>query len=179
MHGKLRRMQQCPLVNVACGSGKLGLRATRRPIRACGLTAAPPADYYSPPGHYESLPPILLALQSPLNANSALAACLLRLRPIIALITRSSPSTALTVHQLFSPGAAMSNVLQEVLAANQGYAADFGAKAKLAMPPARRFAILTCMDARLDPAKFAGLAEAMRTSFVTQAAAPVTMPFVR
>jgi carbonic anhydrase len=27
------------------------------------------------------------------------------------------------------------------------------------MPPARRFAVLTCMDARLDPAKFAGLAE--------------------
>ncbi|WP_417349450.1 beta-class carbonic anhydrase [Ferrimonas sp.] len=27
------------------------------------------------------------------------------------------------------------------------------------MPPARQFAILTCMDARLDPAKFAGLAE--------------------
>jgi carbonic anhydrase len=53
----------------------------------------------------------------------------------------------------------MSNVLQEVLAANQRYAADFGDKTKLAMPPARRFAILTCMDARLDPAKFAGLAE--------------------
>jgi len=27
------------------------------------------------------------------------------------------------------------------------------------MPPARRFAVLTCMDARLDPAKYAGLAE--------------------
>jgi carbonic anhydrase len=27
------------------------------------------------------------------------------------------------------------------------------------MPPARRFAVLTCMDARLDPAKFAGLSE--------------------
>jgi carbonic anhydrase len=53
----------------------------------------------------------------------------------------------------------MSKVLQEVLDANKAYAADFGAKAKLAMPPARRFAILTCMDARLDPAKFAGLAE--------------------
>jgi carbonic anhydrase len=53
----------------------------------------------------------------------------------------------------------MSNILQEVLAANQRYAADFGDKAKLAMPPARHFAILTCMDARLDPAKFAGLAE--------------------
>jgi carbonic anhydrase len=53
----------------------------------------------------------------------------------------------------------MSNISQEVLAANQRYAADFGDKAKLAMPPARHFAILTCMDARLDPAKFAGLAE--------------------
>jgi carbonic anhydrase len=29
----------------------------------------------------------------------------------------------------------------------------------LAMPPARKFAILTCMDARLDPAKYAGLSE--------------------
>jgi carbonic anhydrase len=53
----------------------------------------------------------------------------------------------------------MSNILQEVLAANQRYATDFGDKAKLAMSPARHFAILTCMDARLDPAKFAGLTE--------------------
>jgi carbonic anhydrase len=53
----------------------------------------------------------------------------------------------------------MSKILEEVLAANQKYAANFGEKAKLAMPPARHFAVLTCMDARLDPAKFAGLAE--------------------
>ena len=53
----------------------------------------------------------------------------------------------------------MSKVLEEVLSANADYAASFGDKAKLAMPPARRFAVLTCMDARLDPAKFAGLAE--------------------
>ncbi|HSA80778.1 MAG TPA: carbonic anhydrase, partial [Geminicoccaceae bacterium] len=53
----------------------------------------------------------------------------------------------------------MSKVLNEVLAANARYAGDFGAKAELPMPPGRRFAILTCMDARLDPAKFAGLAE--------------------
>ena len=53
----------------------------------------------------------------------------------------------------------MAPVLQEVLAANEAYAASFGDKGKLAMPPARRFAILTCMDARLDPAKYAGLAE--------------------
>lgn len=53
----------------------------------------------------------------------------------------------------------MSAILNEVLAANQQYAATFGDKAKLTIPPARRFTILTCMDARLDPAKFAGLAE--------------------
>ncbi len=53
----------------------------------------------------------------------------------------------------------MSTVLKEVLAANQQYSASFGDKASLALPPARRFAVLTCMDARLDPAKFAGLSE--------------------
>jgi carbonic anhydrase len=53
----------------------------------------------------------------------------------------------------------MSKVLTEVLSANESYAATFGAKTNLALPPARGFAILTCMDARLDPAKYAGLAE--------------------
>ena len=53
----------------------------------------------------------------------------------------------------------MSQILDEVLNANESYAASFGAKSKLPMPPARQFAILTCMDARLDPAKFAGLSE--------------------
>jgi carbonic anhydrase len=51
------------------------------------------------------------------------------------------------------------SVLNEVLQANQEYVSDFGSKGELALPPARRFAILTCMDARLDPAKFAGLSE--------------------
>src|ERR1700727_263015 len=53
----------------------------------------------------------------------------------------------------------MSKVLDEVLKANQEYSDSFGEKGKLALPPARRFAVLTCMDARLDPAKFAGLRE--------------------
>jgi carbonic anhydrase len=53
----------------------------------------------------------------------------------------------------------MSKVLTEVLDANRKYAADFADKGKLSLPPARSFAILTCMDARLDPAKYAGLAE--------------------
>ena len=51
------------------------------------------------------------------------------------------------------------SVLSEVLKANAGYAATFDAKSKLTIPPARHFTILTCMDARLDPAKYAGLAE--------------------
>lgn len=53
----------------------------------------------------------------------------------------------------------MSQILNEVLESNRKYAADFGDKGSLALPPARGFAILTCMDARLDPAKYAGLAE--------------------
>lgn len=53
----------------------------------------------------------------------------------------------------------MSKILNEVLQANEAYAKDFGDKADLPMPPGRRFAVLTCMDARLDPAQFAGFVE--------------------
>ncbi len=53
----------------------------------------------------------------------------------------------------------MTALLNEILSANAAYAAGFGPRGRLAMPPARRLAILTCMDARLDPAKFAGLTE--------------------
>jgi carbonic anhydrase len=53
----------------------------------------------------------------------------------------------------------MSKTVDEVIAANGSYARSFGAKSELALPPARKFAILTCMDARLDPAKYAGLSE--------------------
>jgi carbonic anhydrase len=53
----------------------------------------------------------------------------------------------------------MSKVFEEVLAANARYAESFGNKGKLALPPARQFAILTCMDARIDPAKLAELSE--------------------
>jgi carbonic anhydrase len=53
----------------------------------------------------------------------------------------------------------MSKVLEQVIAANAKYADNFGELGQLSLPPSRRFAILTCMDARLDPAKYAGLAE--------------------
>jgi carbonic anhydrase len=68
----------------------------------------------------------------------------------------------LSIGKLYKPTTkvmpAMS-VLDEVLQANEAYVASFGAKGELALPPARGFAILTCMDARLDPAKYAGLSE--------------------
>lgn len=52
-----------------------------------------------------------------------------------------------------------SRVHKEVLESNKTYAGEFGEKANLPLPPGRKFAILTCMDARLDPAKYAGLSE--------------------
>ena len=53
----------------------------------------------------------------------------------------------------------LSKIVKEVISANADYVAGFGDKGNLPMPPGRQFAILTCMDARLDPAKYAGLAE--------------------
>ena len=50
------------------------------------------------------------------------------------------------------------SVLEEVLSANDTYATEFE-KGDLAMPPARQFAVLTCMDARIDPARALGLDE--------------------
>lgn len=44
----------------------------------------------------------------------------------------------------------------EFLAANEAYADSFD-QGNLPMPPGRRVAILTCMDARLHPEKFLGL----------------------
>jgi carbonic anhydrase len=50
------------------------------------------------------------------------------------------------------------SVRDEILAANDRYAREFG-QGDLRAAPARRFAVVTCMDARLDPAKFLGLGE--------------------
>jgi carbonic anhydrase len=50
------------------------------------------------------------------------------------------------------------SVRDELETANEAYASQFS-KGDLPMPPGRRFAVVTCMDARLDPAKFLGLDE--------------------
>ncbi|KAL4864555.1 hypothetical protein BDV12DRAFT_205634 [Aspergillus spectabilis] len=47
---------------------------------------------------------------------------------------------------------------REFEAANEKYAAGF-TKGDLALPPARKVAVVACMDARLDPAKALGLEE--------------------
>jgi carbonic anhydrase len=49
-------------------------------------------------------------------------------------------------------------VENQILPANERFAAEHGTGAK-PMPPARKFAVVTCMDARLDPARFLGLDE--------------------
>jgi carbonic anhydrase len=53
----------------------------------------------------------------------------------------------------------MSTIKNEFLQANRNYVDSFGEKGKLTIPPSRQTAILTCMDARIDPAKFAGFTE--------------------
>ncbi len=48
--------------------------------------------------------------------------------------------------------------IDQTLQANARYAAGFR-KGSLPMPPARKLAIVTCMDARIDPARVLGLEE--------------------
>lgn len=50
------------------------------------------------------------------------------------------------------------SVTEQLLANNGQYASAF-AKGDLPLPPARRTAVLACMDARLDPARVLGLEE--------------------
>ena len=49
-------------------------------------------------------------------------------------------------------------VVDEFLQADEKYAAQFK-KGDLPLPPARKVAVLACMDARLDPARILGLEE--------------------
>ncbi|KAJ7285302.1 carbonic anhydrase [Mycena rebaudengoi] len=47
----------------------------------------------------------------------------------------------------------------EFVKRNEPYVASFGDKGSLAMPPAKQLTIVTCMDARLDPAASLGISE--------------------
>jgi len=50
------------------------------------------------------------------------------------------------------------SIAQEFVQANEKYASAFH-KGDLALPPARKVAVLVCMDARIDPARALGLEE--------------------
>src|SRR5271155_4037199 len=78
------------------------------------------------------------------------------LRRVVVLVLEALVNPAASPERRQTP---MSKIVSEVVEANQSYATNFGKKGELGLPPARGFAILTCMDARLDPAKYAGLAE--------------------
>ncbi len=51
----------------------------------------------------------------------------------------------------------MTHNIEKIKIANQQYAEGFGKKSDLSASPAKRLAILTCMDARLEPLAFLGL----------------------
>ena len=53
----------------------------------------------------------------------------------------------------------MSQIRENALAADATHAERFGDKAQLSMPPSKQFAVLSCLDAGLDPTKYAVLAE--------------------
>eukprot|EP01097_Dermamoeba_algensis_P009857 TRINITY_DN7091_c0_g1_i1.p1 TRINITY_DN7091_c0_g1~~TRINITY_DN7091_c0_g1_i1.p1 ORF type:complete len:186 (-),score=50.81 TRINITY_DN7091_c0_g1_i1:24-581(-) len=52
-----------------------------------------------------------------------------------------------------------SQVYNEVVESNKQYANNFGDKGSLPLPPGRKFAILTCMDARIETGGAFGLKE--------------------
>ncbi|MEA2401526.1 MAG: carbonic anhydrase [Thermoleophilaceae bacterium] len=52
----------------------------------------------------------------------------------------------------------MTELADNLIDNNAAYASDFD-KGELPLPPARKLAVLACMDARLDPAKILGLQE--------------------
>ncbi len=51
----------------------------------------------------------------------------------------------------------MSDNIERIMAANKEYSKEFGEKSDLVAPPKKRLAVLTCMDARLEPSAFLGL----------------------
>ncbi len=70
------------------------------------------------------------------------------------------------------------SVIEEVLRANNAYAKTFGL-GHLPMPPARKLAIVACMDGRLTVEQVLGLKTGMRTSSATLGASSRGIPCAR
>jgi carbonic anhydrase len=81
-----------------------------------------------------------------------------RSAPPVALALDGVPLCRIVLHKVKrSPEAAMS-VIDELVRNSEAYAADFD-KGNLPLPPAKRIAIVACMDARLNPQGLLGLQE--------------------
>ena len=53
----------------------------------------------------------------------------------------------------------MSTIIEDILAFNAKYSENYGSTGDLSPIPAKETVILTCMDARMDPAKLTGLVD--------------------
>jgi carbonic anhydrase len=74
-------------------------------------------------------------------------------------LTTSKPTTILqtnTTNTTHTPAVDMSAIQQNVEAASAAYSASF-TQGHLALPPAKQYLVLTCMDARIDPARAFGI----------------------
>ncbi|KAG9016539.1 hypothetical protein FRB93_010789 [Tulasnella sp. JGI-2019a] len=60
--------------------------------------------------------------------------------------------------------------------ANETYARDFGVKSELAMPPSRKVAVITCMDAGIDPTASLASRKARRTILSAMPAVELMTP---
>lgn len=68
-----------------------------------------------------------------------------------------SRNTTITSHRrAFTTTPRMSAIQNNVEAASAEYAASFD-KGHLALPPAKKYLVVTCMDARIDPARAFGI----------------------
>lgn len=73
------------------------------------------------------------------------------------LLTHNNTNTTIASHRrAFTTTRRMSAIQNNVEAASAEYAASFD-KGHLALPPAKKYLVVTCMDARIDPARAFGI----------------------
>jgi len=72
------------------------------------------------------------------------------------LFARNSTNTTITSHRRAFTTSRMSAIQNNVETASAEYSASFD-KGHLALPPAKKYLVVTCMDARIDPARAFGI----------------------
>ena len=72
------------------------------------------------------------------------------------LFARNSTNTTIISHRRAFTTSRMSAIQNNVETASAEYSASFD-KGHLALPPAKKYLVVTCMDARIDPARAFGI----------------------